>query len=86
MFTRPKPGEYVKITNSCYSDIRIGEIGKMECSYSDPTTDEPGYGIIFTKFWSIAISHQKPPFESRILWFPIDAVEVCIPQPPEPAK
>jgi hypothetical protein len=77
---RAKVGDTVKITHSIYAGISTGELGLVDCLHADPQTDEAGYGVKFTKFWPTTLINEKLPFGTRVLWFPIDAVEVLTPE------
>lgn len=79
MFKRAKVGDTVKILHSVFSDVSVGETGEVECLATDPSTHEKGYGVKFTKFWSCTFINEKPPFDTRVLWFPLDAVKVLTP-------
>lgn len=77
---RANTGDYVKITHSTYSGVTVGEVGVVNSLHDDPATHEPGYGVEFTKFWPQTDINSRPPFATRILWFPIDAAERMTPE------
>jgi hypothetical protein len=74
---RLKKGAVVKILHSPYAGVSVGELGKVDCQYTDKATKEPGYGVEFEKVWPQTYINEK--FEKRVMWFPLDAVEYVPP-------
>lgn len=79
-FMRAKKGDTVKIAHSVYAGVSIGELGVVECLHADPRTEEAGYGVTFSKFWPQTFINEAPHYETRVMWFPVDAVEVIPPE------
>lgn len=72
---RHKKGSVVRILHSPYAGVNVGDLGKVDGQHADEKTKEPGYGVEFQKVWPQTYINEKPVFQKRVMWFPVDAVE-----------
>lgn len=79
MFKHAKVGEYVEILNSPFQGINVGDYGLVAGKHTDPKTHEKGYAVAFTKTWPTTFINERGPTETRVMWFPLDAVKIAPP-------